>query len=159
MGETACPTHFAKRLIQQGGAGGFACRSNGHNQWSASKMNKFPKTAKHPSLWTGHFESGWNECCCAAGCGVQEVLRSDLDVDFSGRVRGLQVGTKSSERCFDALSRQFRVCAPAPQQSLSGWPVILPAARQVGQCTPSILIPRVKSQRRLEMVEGLRGVA
>src|SRR5437762_4051073 len=37
-GETACPTYFAKRLIQQGGAGGFACRSNGHNQWSASKM-------------------------------------------------------------------------------------------------------------------------
>src|SRR5881397_1287521 len=33
---------------QQGGAGGFACRSNGHNQWSASKMNKFPKTVKHP---------------------------------------------------------------------------------------------------------------
>src|SRR5439155_13808890 len=27
-GETACPTDFAKRLIQQGGAGGFACRSN-----------------------------------------------------------------------------------------------------------------------------------
>src|SRR5216117_1181983 len=26
----------------------FACRSNGHNQWSASKMNKFPKTVKHP---------------------------------------------------------------------------------------------------------------
>jgi len=26
-------------LIQQGGAGGFACRANGHNQWSASKMN------------------------------------------------------------------------------------------------------------------------
>src|SRR5439155_13150493 len=44
-GETACPTYFAKkRLIQQGGAGGFACRSNGHNQWSASKINKFPKT-------------------------------------------------------------------------------------------------------------------
>jgi len=38
-GETACPTYFAKRLIQQGGAGGFACRSNGKNQWSASKMN------------------------------------------------------------------------------------------------------------------------
>src|SRR5437870_488471 len=35
-GETACPTYFAKRLNQQGGAGGFACRSNGHNQWSAS---------------------------------------------------------------------------------------------------------------------------
>src|SRR5437899_8329163 len=45
-GETACPTDFAKRLIQQGGAGGFACRSNGHNQ-SASKMNKFQKTVKH----------------------------------------------------------------------------------------------------------------
>jgi len=30
-GETACPTYSAKRLIQQGGAGGFACRSNGHN--------------------------------------------------------------------------------------------------------------------------------
>src|SRR5207247_2630855 len=27
-GETACPTYFAKRLIQQGGAGGFACHSN-----------------------------------------------------------------------------------------------------------------------------------
>src|SRR5207249_6142325 len=38
-GETACPTDFAKRLIQQGGAGGFACRSHGHNQWSASKLN------------------------------------------------------------------------------------------------------------------------
>src|SRR5438034_7923654 len=48
-GETACPTYFAKRLIQQGGAGGFACRSNGHNQWSTSKMNKFPKTVKHPN--------------------------------------------------------------------------------------------------------------
>src|SRR5947199_5471178 len=47
-GETACPTYFAKRLVQQGGAGGFACRSHGHNQWSASKMNKFPKTVKHP---------------------------------------------------------------------------------------------------------------
>jgi len=44
---TACPTYFAKRLIQQGGAGGFACRSHGHNQWSASKLNKFPKTVKH----------------------------------------------------------------------------------------------------------------
>src|SRR5438034_9237842 len=48
-GETACPTSFAKRLMQQGGAGGFACRSHGHNQWSASKMNKFPKTVKHPT--------------------------------------------------------------------------------------------------------------
>ena len=26
---TACPTYSAKRLIQQGGAGGFACRSHG----------------------------------------------------------------------------------------------------------------------------------
>src|SRR5438093_1002596 len=34
--QTACPT------FQQGGAGGFACRSNGHNQWSASKMNNKP---------------------------------------------------------------------------------------------------------------------
>src|SRR6266571_5145186 len=33
------------------GAGGFACRSNGQNQWSASKMNKFPKTVKHPQQW------------------------------------------------------------------------------------------------------------
>src|SRR5437660_12693758 len=41
-GETACPTYFAKRLIQQGGAGGFACRSNGLNQWAASKVNNFP---------------------------------------------------------------------------------------------------------------------
>ena len=32
-------------MIQQGGAGGFACRSHGHNQWSASKLNKFPKTS------------------------------------------------------------------------------------------------------------------
>src|SRR5438132_14415896 len=48
-GETACPTYFAKRLIQQGGAGGFACRSHGHNQWSASKLNKFPKTVMHPA--------------------------------------------------------------------------------------------------------------
>src|SRR2546428_8355135 len=47
-GKTACPTYFAKRLIQQGGAGAFACRSNGHNQWSASKMNKFPKKVMHP---------------------------------------------------------------------------------------------------------------
>ena len=46
---TACPTYFAKRLIQQGGAGGFACRSNSHNQWSASKLNKFPKTVMHPA--------------------------------------------------------------------------------------------------------------
>src|SRR5436309_14168518 len=45
---TACPTYSAKRLIQQGGAGGFACRSHGHNQWSASKLNKFPKTVMHP---------------------------------------------------------------------------------------------------------------
>src|SRR5436309_16136439 len=52
-GETACSTYFAKRLIQQGGAGGFACRSNGHNQRSASKMNKFPKTVnRHPTLAT-----------------------------------------------------------------------------------------------------------
>src|SRR5207245_8929323 len=29
------PPTSPKRLIQQGGAGGFACRSNGHNQWSA----------------------------------------------------------------------------------------------------------------------------
>jgi len=42
-GETACPTYFAKRLIQHGGAGGFACRSNGHNQRSASMMNKSRK--------------------------------------------------------------------------------------------------------------------
>src|SRR5439155_23131046 len=48
-GETACPTYFAKRLIQQGGAGGFACRSNGHNQRSHLKMNKFPKTVRRPS--------------------------------------------------------------------------------------------------------------
>src|SRR5213083_1877931 len=52
-GETACPTYFAKRLIQEGGAGGFACRSNGHNQWSASKMNKFPKTVMHPKAQAG----------------------------------------------------------------------------------------------------------
>jgi len=39
-GETASPTYFANRLIQQGGAGGFACRSNGHNQWSASSASK-----------------------------------------------------------------------------------------------------------------------
>src|SRR2546426_9429287 len=38
-----------KRLIQQGGAGGFACRSHGHNQWSASELNKFPKTVMHPA--------------------------------------------------------------------------------------------------------------
>src|SRR5437867_12998336 len=36
-GETACPTYFAKRLIQQGGARAFPCPSNGHNQWSASQ--------------------------------------------------------------------------------------------------------------------------
>src|SRR3989441_3014854 len=41
-------TYSAKRLIQQGGAGGFACRSHGHNQWSASKLNKFPTTVMHP---------------------------------------------------------------------------------------------------------------
>src|SRR5881296_3920191 len=52
-GETACPTYFAKRLIQQGGAGGFACRSNGHNQWSASKMNKSPKTVMRPKAAAG----------------------------------------------------------------------------------------------------------
>src|SRR5437667_11933298 len=45
---TACPTYSAKRLIQQGGAGGFACRSHGHNQWSASKMNKFPLARGQP---------------------------------------------------------------------------------------------------------------
>src|SRR5437773_11793938 len=50
---TACPTYFAKRLIQQGGAGGFACRSNGHNQWSASKLNKFPRTVMHPARLDG----------------------------------------------------------------------------------------------------------
>src|SRR6266581_423877 len=44
-GETACPTYFAKRLIQQGGAGGFACRSNGHNQWSAAKNVTHPSAA------------------------------------------------------------------------------------------------------------------
>src|SRR5213594_1778350 len=47
-GETACPTYVAKRLIQQGGAGGFACRSHGHNQWSPSKMNKSRKRVKRP---------------------------------------------------------------------------------------------------------------
>src|SRR5438046_6751040 len=49
-GETACPTYFAKRLIQQGGAGGFACRSHGHNQWSASKDEQIPKTVMHPPI-------------------------------------------------------------------------------------------------------------
>ena len=39
-----------RRLIQQGGAGGFACRFNGHNQWSASKLNKFPKTVRRPAI-------------------------------------------------------------------------------------------------------------
>src|SRR2546427_8031816 len=48
-GETACPTYFAKRLFQQGGAGGFACRSNGLNQRSASKMNKIPKNVRRPA--------------------------------------------------------------------------------------------------------------
>src|SRR5437870_7764163 len=47
-GETACPTDFAKRLIQQGGAGGFACRSHGHNQWSASKLNKSSINSRKP---------------------------------------------------------------------------------------------------------------
>jgi len=42
-GETACPTYFAKRFIQQGGAGGFACHSNGHNQWSASNVEQIPE--------------------------------------------------------------------------------------------------------------------
>jgi len=51
-GETACPTYFAKRLIQLGGAGGFACRSNGHHQWSASKMNKFRKRLICTLCWT-----------------------------------------------------------------------------------------------------------
>jgi len=32
-GETACPTYAPNDLIQQGGAGGFACRSKGHNHW------------------------------------------------------------------------------------------------------------------------------
>jgi len=51
-GETACPTYFAKRLIQHGGAGGFgfACRSNCHNQWSASKDEQITENglAAHP---------------------------------------------------------------------------------------------------------------
>src|SRR5213594_4331435 len=47
---TACPTYFAKRLIQQGGAGGFACRSHGLNQWPASKLNIFPKTVMHAGM-------------------------------------------------------------------------------------------------------------
>src|SRR5438093_13350503 len=64
-GETACPTYFAKRLIQQGGAGGFACRSNGHNQRSASKMNKFPKTVRRPQSWL----SGW-------ACGPRIVMKT-----------------------------------------------------------------------------------
>src|SRR5438309_6377990 len=52
-GETACPTYVAKRLIQQGGAGGFACRSNGHNQWSASKDEQIPENGlKHPPYST-----------------------------------------------------------------------------------------------------------
>src|SRR5439155_21842374 len=48
--ETACPTYFAKRLIQQGVAGGFACRSNCHNRWSASKDEQIPENglAAHP---------------------------------------------------------------------------------------------------------------
>jgi len=37
------PPTSPKRLIQQGGAGGFACRSNGHNQWSASKVEQIPE--------------------------------------------------------------------------------------------------------------------
>src|SRR5436309_601801 len=46
-GETACPTCFAKRLIQQGGAGGFACRSNGHNQWTAKTVKRPPCHLRH----------------------------------------------------------------------------------------------------------------
>src|SRR5947208_2060858 len=53
---TACPTYSVKRLIQQGGAGGFACRSHGHNQWSAAKLNKFPKTGYAPATH-GHLSA------------------------------------------------------------------------------------------------------
>src|SRR5207249_1683668 len=71
-GETACLTYFAKRLIQQGGAGGFACRSNGHNQRSASKMNKFPKTVRRRPAATAiarhdrnapYSSASWNRRC------------------------------------------------------------------------------------------------
>src|SRR5437773_2919799 len=51
-GETACPTYFAKRLIQQGKVGQAVSPAvpmatiNGRHL----KMNKFPKTVRHPLL-------------------------------------------------------------------------------------------------------------
>src|SRR5437899_10719867 len=95
-GETACPTYFAKRLIQLGGAGGFACRSNGHNQWSASKMNKFPKTAKHPLtsalvLTEDHFAEAESEAEAVTGRGRSRRSRagSHPAADSQSAFRGL----------------------------------------------------------------------
>src|SRR5438093_2173612 len=39
--QTIDPARWGRRF-------GFACRSHGLNQWSASKLNKFPKTVMHP---------------------------------------------------------------------------------------------------------------
>src|SRR5207245_3030315 len=74
-GETACPTYFAKPLIQQGGAGGFACRSHGHNQRSASKLNKFPKTVMHPKTASAAMFGQIGVACS----GEERIHRSAFD--------------------------------------------------------------------------------
>src|SRR6059036_2522428 len=66
------PTYFAKRLIQQGGAGGFACRSNGHNQWSGSN-EQIPKTIMYPRLTCLTSRPFLHE-----KCGVRNVCRKNL---------------------------------------------------------------------------------
>src|SRR5947209_4132369 len=47
--ETAVYDKYVRWCGRTGPRGpSYPIRSNGHNQWSASKMNKFPKTVKHP---------------------------------------------------------------------------------------------------------------
>src|SRR5205823_1845535 len=76
-GETACPTYFAKRLIQQGGAGGFACRSDDHNQRSASKMNKFPKTVRRP--WGAGFPGpAWSRPVAGSTKSPRRITREHI---------------------------------------------------------------------------------
>src|SRR5437899_12716698 len=60
LAKLPAPPTSPNELIQQGGAGGFACRFNGHNQWSASKLNKFPKTVKHPPV-KGDIHKRWDQ--------------------------------------------------------------------------------------------------
>src|SRR6266704_3415489 len=47
--ETAVYDKYVRWCGRTGPRGpSYPIRANGHNQWSASKLNKFPKTVKHP---------------------------------------------------------------------------------------------------------------